>query len=305
MRLIAIALLCSLSAHATLSDAQRHTIDQMTGGKGVYTATENVHKVSFPRTDVKVRVDKWPMQPFMGLTSWASFTQGGFREAMVMGDLVVFEDEVNPVMSAALDNGLEVTALHNHFFFDSPRVMFMHIGGEGSLADLARGVRKCLDKVKEIRTASPQPATSFSGADLPPTNSIHPEPLDHILGVKGQVNNGMYKAVIGRTALMHSKDIGNQMGVNTWAAFAGSDDNSFVDGDVAMTTSELQPVLKELRKASINIVAIHNHMTHEEPQYVFLHYWGKGKADRLAQALHEALNKQAQRGGREMSHPGH
>src|SRR4051794_9061749 len=116
MRLIALALLSCFSAQATLTDTQRNTIDQVTGAKGVYSTSENVHKVSFPRTDVKVTVDKWPMQPFMGLTSWASFTQGGFREAMVMGDLVLFEDEVNPVMSAALDNGLEVTALHNHFF---------------------------------------------------------------------------------------------------------------------------------------------------------------------------------------------
>lgn len=291
--------------YGALSDSQRNTIDQITGTKGVYTQAENVHKVSFPRTDVKVAVDKWPMPPFMGLTSWAAFSQGAFREAVVMGDLVVFEDEVNPVLSAALDSGLEVTALHNHFFYDSPKVMFMHIGGESSLSDLAKGVRKCMDKVKEIRAANPVPASSFGTGDIPLASSISAATLDHILGLKGQTSNGMYKAVIGRSARMHSKEIGNQLGVNTWAAFAGSDDHAVVDGDFAMTTNELQAVLKSLRSVGINIVAIHNHMTHEEPQFVFLHYWGKGKAGDLARGIHSALDKQALTGSRELTHPGH
>ncbi len=211
---------------------------------------------------------------------------------MVMGDLAFFEDEMNPVMSAALDNGLEVTALHNHFFFESPRVMFMHIGGNGSAERLAGAVRTTMDKVKEIRSANSQPATRFPGAPVPEASSITAATIDGILGVKGQSNAGMYKAVIGRTATMHGKNVGNQMGVNTWAAFAGSDENAFVDGDFAMLKSEMQGVLKALRKAGINIVAIHNHMTHEEPQYLFLHYWGKGPAAELARALKSALDTQ-------------
>src|SRR4051812_30432631 len=149
-----IAVFYATTMMAALTETQRTSIDQITGAKGTYTTTEGVHKVSFPRNDVKVTVDRWAMQPFMGLTSWAAFTAGGQKEAMVMGDLVLFEDEVNPVMSAALDNGLEVTALHNHFFFDTPKVMFMHIGGEGRADDLGRAVRKCMDKVKDIRTAN-------------------------------------------------------------------------------------------------------------------------------------------------------
>ncbi len=211
---------------------------------------------------------------------------------MVMGDHALFEDEVNPVMSAALDNGLEVTALHNHFFFESPRVMFMHIGGNGSAGKLAGAVRAAMDKVKEIRSASSQPAARFPGAPVPEASSIAAETIDGILGVKGQSNDGMYKAVIGRSATMHGKNVGNQMGVNTWAAFAGSDEHSFVDGDFAMLKSELQGVLSALRKAGINIVAIHNHMTHEAPQYLFLHYWGKGPAAELARALKSALDTQ-------------
>jgi protein-tyrosine-phosphatase len=277
---------------AAISDGQRSKIDQLTGAKGTYTAEEDVYRVTFPRSDVKVAVEGRSMHPFLGLTSWAAFTANPHGELMVMGDLVLFEDEVNPVMTAALDSGLEVTALHNHFFFESPRVMFMHIGGSGTAEQLATGVRRAMDRVREIRAAKPQPDIKFSGPTIPETNSITASAIDAILGVKGQANGGMYKATIGRTAEMHGQTVGNQMGVNTWAAFAGTDETAFVDGDFAMLKSEVQPVLKALRKANINIVAIHNHMTHEEPQYVFLHYWGKGPAAELARGLRSALDTQ-------------
>ena len=296
MRRIALSIAFALPAFAALTETQRRTIDTITGAKGAYTASEDVHKVSFPRTDVPVSVDRWTMHPFMGLTSWAAFTTGQKGEAIVMGDLVLFEDEVNPVMSVALNSGLEVTALHNHFFFDSPRVMFMHIGGDAALDELSRAVRRCLDKVKEIR-ASGAPATHFAGPEIPAISSIPAAKIDAILKFKGQVNSGMYKVSTGRTARMHGREAGNQMGVNTWAAFAGSEENAFVDGDFAMLENELQPVLRALRAAGINVVAIHNHMTHEEPQYVFLHYWGKGNALQLAKGLRSALDKQNTSGG--------
>jgi hypothetical protein len=303
--LVVLSIACCIPGFATLPEKTRNSIDQITGVKGVYTATEDVHKVSFPRNDVKVIVDHWPMLPFMGLTSWAAFSTGTQKESIVMGDLVLFEDEVNPVISTALDNGLDVTALHNHFFFDNPKVMFLHIAGEAKGDELAHAVRKCMDKVKEIRAASPLPANQFSGTELPAASKISPETIDKILNVKGQTSNGMYKAVIGRHARMHGREVGSQMGVNTWAAFAGTDDNAFVDGDFAMTTTELQPVLKALRGAGINIVAIHNHMTHEEPQYMFLHYWGKSSVVKLAKGLRGALDKQALTGETHIGHQAH
>lgn len=292
----------ALPLAAEIPEAQRGRIDELTGAKGAYTAGEDVYRVTFPRGDVKVAVEGRSMHPFLGLTSWAAFTPDAHGGLMVMGDLVLFEDEVNPVMSAALDNGLEVTALHNHFFFESPRVMFMHIGGSGAAEQLAKAVRKAMDKVQEIRAANAQPGTRFAGPTVPETNAISAAPLDSMLGVKGQVNAGMYKAAIGRTAAMHGKDVGNQMGVNTWAAFAGTDEAAFVDGDFAMLESEVQPVLKALRRAGINIVAIHNHMTHEEPQYIFLHYWGKGPAAVLAKGLRSALDAQKAAPAQRASH---
>jgi rhodanese-related sulfurtransferase len=247
-----------------------------------------VFKVTSPRNDVPVSVDGWKMPPFMGLTSWAGFVDGKKEEAMVMGDLVLFQDEVNPVMSALLENGLKVTALHNHFFFDDPKVYFMHIEGEGATEAMATGVKKALAASKEIRAASAQPAKSF-GKPLPNQNAISAPAIEKILG-KGQTNNGMFKFVVGRTAKMPCGcDATKEMGVNTWAAFAGTDDDAVVDGDFAVLEDELQPVLKSLRTARVNIVAIHSHMTHENPRILFLHYWGRGTAKDLAESVHRAL----------------
>ncbi|WP_397453157.1 DUF1259 domain-containing protein [Pseudomonas sp. NA-150] len=200
-------------------------IEQITGLKGTYSKQEDVFKVTKPRSDVKVLVDDWTMPPFMGLTSYAAFKPAHGSMVMMMGDTVLFEDEVNPAMSAALDAGLEVTALHNHFFFDHPKVYFMHIGGTGDAAQLAEGVKKVYDRVAEIRSAHAEPQSVFPG-HIADQSSINPTPLEAVFGVKGQVNNGMFKVAIGRSATMHDVSVGNEMGVNTWAAFAGSDDAS-------------------------------------------------------------------------------
>ena len=265
-------------------------IDELTGLKGKLNEQEGVYKVSSPRTDLKISVDKWEMPPFMGLTSWAAFMPGMKDGVMVMGDLVLMQDEVNPVMSAALDNGLQVTALHNHFFYDEPKVYFMHIGGEGETATLAQGVRAALDMVKKIRAASRQPAQSFASSGIPAKSSLNAQAIQDILGTKGEAKDGMFKAVFGRTVKMPCGcEVGKEMGVNTWAAFAGTDDNAVVDGDFVVLADELQAALKSLRKSGINIVAIHHHMIGEEPRMIFFHYWGRGPAGELATAVKKAL----------------
>jgi hypothetical protein len=249
---------------------------------------EGVYKVTFPRNDVKVAVDGWTMPPFMGLGTWAAFTEAP-NGAMVMGDTVLFEDEVNGAMSAALDNGLNVTALHNHFFFDHPKVYFMHIEGEGTADKLAGAVRKVYDTIKNTRAANAQPKDSFGVKPLPEKNSITAAPLNEIFGTQGESKDGMVKFTFGRPATMHGVNIGKDMGVNTWAAFAGGDDNAVVDGDFAVTEDELRPVLRSLLKDNVNIVAIHQHMTHEEPRIMFFHYWGRGRAKDLANAIKGAV----------------
>lgn len=287
----------SLAALAQVTHAQTPTgldtsaIETATGLKGQFIADENVFKVTKPRTDVKIQVDGWSMPPFMGLGSWAAFTPapGG---AMMMGDTVVFEDEVNPAMSAALEAGLDVTGLHNHFFFDEPKVYFMHIGGSGDASALAAGVKKVYDTIAEIRAAHPTPGKAFGGEIAAPS-SISAAPLEAALGTGGQANEGMFKVVLGRTTTMHGASVGKEMGINTWAAFAGSNTAAVVDGDFAMFENELQPVLRAMRQEGINIVAIHQHMSHEQPRVLFLHYWGKGQALALAQSLRRVLDAQA------------
>jgi hypothetical protein len=211
---------------------------------------------------------------------------------MMMGDTVLFEDEVNPVMSAAFEAELEVTALHNHFFFDEPKVYFMHISGIGSTERLAAGVKKIYDKVAEIRNARPTPSSGFPKS-IPEKSRISPEPLEAILGMKGTSKDGMFKVTIGRPATFHGIPAGKEMGVNTWAAFAGTDSEAIVDGDFAMLADEMQAVLKTMREGGINIVAIHQHMAHDQPHYLFMHYWGKGDSKELAKVIKKSLDLQA------------
>jgi Domain of Unknown Function (DUF1259) len=283
--LAAIFAATSSSALAALDTAK---IDNLTGLKGKLNEKEGVYKITSSRSDVKVAVDGWTMPPFMGLGTWAAFTETK-DGAMVMGDTVLFEDEVNPAMSVAVENGLSVTALHNHFFFDHPKVYFMHIEGQGTTEQLATAVRKVYDKIKEIRAANPQPKDSFGTDALPEKNSISAEPLNKVFGMSGEASNGMVKFTIGHAATMHGVKIDNAMGVNTWMAFAGSDDNAVVDGDFAVTEDELQSALKAIRVGGIHIVAIHSHMTHEQPRILFFHYWGRGPAKKLAEAIQGAL----------------
>ncbi|GMW03155.1 MAG: hypothetical protein AMXMBFR84_42900 [Candidatus Hydrogenedentota bacterium] len=265
-------------------------IEEAAGAKGTLSEEEGVFKVTYPRNDVKVSVDGTILPPFMGLTSWAAFKPGVKEEAMVMGDMVLFQDEVNPAMSVALDNGLDVTALHNHFFYDEPKVYFMHIGGEGDPVALAGAVKQLQDKVKEIRAATPEIAKGFGMEPLPATSSLTPGPIENVLG-KGQAKDGMFKVVIGRkTNMPCGCEVGKEMGVNTWAAFYGSDEVALVDGDFAVLEGELQGVLKSLRSAGINIVAIHHHMESENPKILFLHYWGRGPTATLARSLKTALD---------------
>jgi hypothetical protein len=300
-RFVAVSIAVALALCATVAAAQAKldgaAIERMTGLKSTYSEKENVVKVTSPRSDVKIRVDGWSMPPFMGLTSWAAFTPDHGHDAMVMGDIVLLQDEVYPAMSAALDSGLEVAALHNHFFFDEPKVYFMHVGGAGDVEKLAGAVRQVLEKVKEVRGRTPQPASRFAGPAIPEQSSITAGPLESILGVKGQASNGMFKAVWGRDAQMHGTKIAAEMGVNTWAAFAGTDENAVVDGDFAMLENELQAVLRSLRKGGINIVSIHSHMAQETPRTLFLHYWGRGQAADLARALRETLDAQSTAAG--------
>lgn len=284
----ALALLApGLEASACDAPLDTKQIEQLTGVKGALDAPSGVFKVSYPRHDLRVKATGVSITPPLGLTAWAAFKQT-CPKAMVMGDMVLTADQVNPVMSVALENGLEVTALHNHFFWESPQVWFMHIGGIGDEAKLATAVGKVFARLKETQGGNGQ--TPFAAVD-PAKSSLDPKRIEAIIGARGAMSQGVYKITIGRKTEVAGHVMGKAMGVNTWAAFAGTDDQAVVDGDFAVLEGELQPVLKALRRHNINIVAIHNHMTHETPRIIFLHYWGVGETADLARGLRAALDQ--------------
>ncbi len=283
------ALLVASAAEAVPLDAA--AIGRAAGAPAT-TTPDGVVRLGWTRTDVPVTVDGVPLDPFAGLGSWAALTpaMGG---AMLMGDTVVFQDEVAPAMDAAFAAGLEVTALHNHFFYDEPKVYFMHIGGMGPPEKLAAGVKGVWDAIRKVRAGSARPAAGFGGG-TPTRGAIAAVPLEKILGHTSQTQNGVVKVTIGREATMGGAAIGGSMGLTTWAAFSGSDALAAVDGDFIMTGPQVQPVLHALRKAGINIVALHNHMIGERPALFFTHFWGKGSAQDLARGVKAALDAQAQ-----------
>ena len=259
------------------------------GKTGDYKA--NVLKVNIPRNDVNVTVaDVKTPTPF-GFGGWVALTKGTGGMDVMMGDLVLLQEEVNPVMSALLDNGIEVTAIHNHFFLDEPRMFFMHVHGHGKAADLAKHVKPALDLIgKNTSKSASTPGSTASS----PASTLDTGKLATIVGTQGEQTGAVYKITIGRDDLKLTEmgaPINARMGLNTWAAFVGTNENAAIAGDVAMLSDEVAPVLKALRKNGIDVVAIHHHMLDTRPTVYFLHYWGTGPAEKLATSFKAALNE--------------
>ena len=259
------------------------------GKQGDYKS--NVLKVNVPRNDLTVTVAKVQTPTPFGFGGWVAMTKGHGGMDVLMGDLVLTQEEVNPVMSALLDNGLEVTALHNHFFWDEPRIFYMHVHGHGTSADLARHLKPALDLIG--KDSSQRPSTA-GGAASPSAAKLDTSRIAQIVGTSGEQTGDVYKITLGRDDLKVTEmgaPINARMGLNTWAAFVGTNDNAAIAGDVAMLASEVTPVLKALRKNGLDVVAIHHHMTQTQPTIFFLHYWGTGPADKLATGFKAALGE--------------
>lgn len=254
------------------------------------TQPDGVVRIGWSRDDVAVKVDGVRLPPAAGLGSWAAFVPMD-ENAILMGDTVVFEDEVDAAMDAAFKAGLDVTGLHNHFFFDSPKVYFMHIGGHGDPMRLAGGVKAVWDAIKAVREQRPQPATGFGGP-VPTAGKIDADAISQAIGHRPDITGEVVKVTIGREGRMHGRPVGGSMGLTTWAAFTGSDRLAAVDGDVIMTAEEVQPVLRALRRADFHVVALHNHMVGEQPAFYFVHFWGKGPVAELAQGFRRVLDAQ-------------
>jgi hypothetical protein len=207
-----------------------------------------------------------------------------------MGDLVLLEGELNPVMSALLDNGLDVTAVHNHFFRDEPRMYYMHVHGHGNAMDLARKAKPALDLIGK---GSTRPAPGPNAGSAPAAGAkMDTARIAQIVGHEGEQSGDVYKITVGRDDLKLTEmgaPINARMGLNTWAAFVGTNDTAAIAGDVAMLASEVTPVLKALRQNGLDVVALHHHMTATQPAVFFVHYWGTGPADKLATGFKAAL----------------
>jgi Domain of Unknown Function (DUF1259) len=260
--------------------------------KGDYKA--NVLKVNIPRNDLSVTVDGVSTPTPFGFGGWLAMTKGNGGMNVMMGDLVLLEDEVNPVMSALLDSGLEVTALHNHFFWEQPRLFYMHVMGHGKPADLAQKVKPAVDLIGHVPSNRGSAAPSSSTNAALSQGQIDTAKIAKLVGHEGEQTGAVYKITVGREDLSVKEmgaTINARMGLNTWASFTGTDENAVIAGDVAMLESEVQPVLKALRRNGLDVVAIHHHMTEARPMIIFLHYWGKGPADKLANGFKSALNE--------------
>jgi hypothetical protein len=301
MTKLGLLLLTGVAAIAQTMPADYDTVLKTLGKQGDFKA--NVLKVNIPRSDLKVSIDGIATPTPFGFGGWLAMTKGDGGNDVMMGDLVLLEDEVNPVMSALLDNGLEVTALHNHFFFENPRIFYMHVHGHGKAAELAAKVKPAVDR---IGRGSPQHQSTISGGTATVSaGQIDTAKIAKLVGHEGEQNGPVYKITIGRDDL-NVKEIGAtinaRMGLNTWAAFFGSDSNAEIAGDVAMLANEITPVLKALRANGLNVVAIHNHMTGGQPAIYFLHYWGTGPADKLAGGFKAALGELGKGGAAHAAH---
>ncbi len=266
-------------------------IEKAMGIKG--KSSHGEYKITIPQNDLNVEVDGFKIIPPMGLGTWIAFTPTA-EGTMVMGDIILTETDLKPVQQEVIKQGLTITAIHNHFVRNHPNILYMHIGGSGKTDEMARKAKAVLDKVAESRGHDP---ASGPVADVP--YSIDTKKLDDILGPRGEMSKGVYKYTIGRPDVSlkeHGTAVTTFMGFNTWAAFQGSPDHAAVAGDFTMLENEVGPVIKTLIENGIEVVAVHNHMVHEQPRIFFLHYWGVGNAEQLAKGLKAALDQTGKKG---------
>jgi len=288
------ALMCAAPLGAQEMPAEYKQVLTALGKQGDFK--DQVLKVNIPRSDVTVTVAGVKTPTPFGFGGWVAMTKGTGDMQVLMGDLVLLQEEVNPVMTALLDRGIDVTALHNHFFWDEPRMYYMHVHGHGTAADLAAKLKPAIDMIGHVAGARGITGTTGSAppAAAPAAPQIDVAKLARIVGHQGEQNGAVYKITVGRDDLKVNEmgaAINARMGLNTWAAFTGTDANAAIAGDVAMLESEVTPVLKALRKNGLDVVAIHHHMTSDRPMIVFLHYWGTGPEEKLATGFKAALDE--------------
>jgi hypothetical protein len=290
---LAIALtLFAISMNAAVPLQTRALIDRLTGGKGTYAADDGVYRVVFPREEATIVQDYQSLSPNLGLNSWSAFTSAIHHEAILTGQFLLLEDEVNPVITVALDAGLDVTGLAASSLFEGPRLQTLDVTGTGTFQGLASAFRKSLDEIRRVRHTAALRLTKVAVPAVPLESAIDGGPLDTILSMRGVVIGGVYKAAIGSRAVLHSELVGREMGMSTWVSFAGTNDHSLAHGEFAETPDGLKILLKALRSKGLNIISIRNHTLGEHPQFVFVRFWAQDSALELAKKIRYVLDTQ-------------
>jgi len=287
-----LAIVFVSSAMAEVPEQIRSGIDRIIGGKGTYNADEGVYKLVLPRTEATVVLDYQKLSPNIGLNSWVAFTSAVHREALLTGQFLLLEDEADAVLTTALNAGLQVTGLADSSLFGRTRVKILDVAGIGTYQDLASAFRKGLDEIRRIRTNASRTSAKIETPDVPFENSIDPGPLNTILSMRGGISDGVYKATIGRHALLYGESVGREMGISSWIAVAGTDNHALAQGEFVATSEELQDLLKALRSKDFKIVSIRNHLAGEHPQLLFVRFWQQGRSVELARGLRYALDVQ-------------
>jgi hypothetical protein len=285
--LIGGILLAAAPARSQEIDWQK--VDDAFGRKA--TVTGDVHRYGFPRSDLNVVLDGVTIRPALALGGWIALkpAHGG---AMAMGDLVLLETEINPVMSKLIEGGLEITAVHNHVLRGNPATFYMHVGGHGDPVKLATAIRAALAVSKTPLQAAPATTGSASAIDLDTAQ------LEQIIGAKGQANGGVYQFGVPRREPVTEGGMAltppGPMGVATAIGFQPTGNGkAAITGDFVLAGNEVNPVLKELRVGGIEVTAIHSHMLDEQPRLIFMHFWANDDAMKLARGLRAALDKVA------------
>jgi hypothetical protein len=286
--LIGGAILTSTTA-AFAQDIDWQKVDDAFGRKAAVVSGD-VHRYGFPRTDLTVTLDGVTIKPALALGGWVAFKAMG-SEAMAMGDLVLLDTEIKPVMTKLIENGLDITAVHNHLLRGSPATFYMHVGGHGDPVKMATAIRAALAESKTPLTA-PAPASA------PPAIELDIAQLDQIIGAKGQPNGGVYQFGVPRRDPVTDGGIAlapvGPLGVATAIGFQPTGGgNAAITGDFVMIASEVNPVIKALRSGGIEVTALHSHMLDEQPRLFFMHFWANDDAVKLAKALRTALDEMA------------
>jgi hypothetical protein len=286
--LVAAGLASVLVTAANAQDIDWSKVDTVLGRKAAVTG--DVHRYGFPRTDLNVTLDGVTIKPGLALGGWIAFkpAHGG---AMIMGDLVLLEPEINPVMAKMIASGLEITAVHNHLLRASPATFYMHVGGHGDPEKLATAIREALG-------ASKTPMTATAPSSPPPTIDIDTAQIDQIIGAKGQNNGGIYQIGVPRRDAITENGMqlmpSGPMGMNTGIGFQPTGSGkAAITGDFVLLGTEVNPVVKALRSNGIEVTAIHSHMLTEQPRIIFMHFWANDDAVKLARGLRAALDKTA------------